>query len=54
MGTVEVRLSAFLHYDTAISLWGLENGMWWFEESGTKVSSSIRRCDLVGVGVVLF
>jgi hypothetical protein len=31
VGTFEVGLMAFLHYDTAISLWGPGSQMWHFE-----------------------
>ena len=31
MGTFEVELNVFLHYDMATSLWGPGHGIRWFE-----------------------
>ena len=64
MGTFEVGLNAFLHYDAAISLWGPGSKTWWFEQEwlqralylnalGVWHSEKIRRCGLVEGSVSL-
>ena len=48
MGTFEVGLNAFLHYDMAINLWGPRSKMWSFARKLPPQGVTIRMCDFVG------